>query len=121
MIKIVAAAAMVLASPIAAIAAPYCLLISNAAPQCMYYDGRDCARDAGRQNGSCIANPNEVHVAASQIGQYCVIVAGGYSTCGYADPNECARDALQQKGVCSRSSGAPPQQLPNAYDPNAGR
>ncbi len=121
MIKIVAAAAIVLASPIAAIAAPFCLVIPNAAPQCMYYDGTDCARDAGRQNGSCAPNPDEVHVAASQIGQYCVIVPGGYSTCGYADPSECARDALQQKGVCSRSAGALPQQLPNAYDPNAGR
>jgi len=121
MIKIVAAAAMVLASPIAAIAAPFCLVIPNAAPECMYYDGADCARDANRQNGACDVNPNEVRVAASQIGQYCVIVPGGYSTCGYADGNECARDALKQKGVCSRSAGAPPRQLPDAYDPNAGR
>jgi hypothetical protein len=121
MIKIATAAVLLLASPIGAIAAPFCLVISNAAPQCMYYDGAQCAHDAGRQNGSCQVNPNEVRVSASQIGQYCVVIPGGYSTCGYADGNECAHDAMQQKGVCSRSAGAPPRQLPDAYDPNAGR
>ena len=121
MIKIVTAAAMVLLSPIGALAAPFCLVIPNVAPQCMYYDGRECARDAQRQNGACDVNSKEVRVSASQIGQYCVVIAGGYSTCGYADGNVCAHDALQQNGVCTRSAGAPPRQLPDAFDPNAGR
>jgi hypothetical protein len=121
MIKIVSAAAMLLASPIGAMASPFCLIIPNAAPQCMYIDGAACAHDAQRQNGTCDINPKEVRVAASQIGQYCVVVPGGYSTCGYGDGNICARDALQQKGVCTRSAGALPRQLPDAYAPNAGR
>jgi hypothetical protein len=45
----------------------------------------------------------------------------GYSVCGYSDGTVCARDALLQKGACARAAGALPQQLPNAYDPNAGR
>ncbi len=119
--KIVTVAALYLASPIAAIAAPFCMVIPNAAPQCMYYDGAQCAKDANRQNGSCDVNPAEVKVAASRIGDYCLVMPSGYSTCGYSDGTVCARDALLQKGACARAAGALPQQLPNAYDPNAGR
>ncbi len=121
MIKIVTAAVLCLASPIAAMAAPFCMVIPNAAPECMYYDGAACARDAGRQNGSCQVNQAEVKVASSRIGEYCLVLPSGYSTCGYADGTLCARDALRQKGACSRSAGALPRQLPDAYDPNAGR
>ena len=36
MIKIVAAAVMVLAAPVVAMAAPFCLAIPNGTPQCLY-------------------------------------------------------------------------------------
>jgi hypothetical protein len=121
MLRIVSVAALCLASPIGAIAAPFCMVIPNAAPQCMYYDGAQCAHDAARQNGSCDVNPAEVKVAASRIGDYCLVMPSGYSVCGYSDGTVCARDALLQKGACARAAGALPQQLPNAYDPNAGR
>jgi len=121
MIKVVTAAVLLLASPIGAMAAPFCLTFPNGAPECIYYDGDSCAREAGRQNGSCQINPTEVHVPASRIGEYCLVVPGGASTCGYADGTLCSRDALRQKGACTRSAGALPQQLPDAYAPNAGR
>ncbi len=121
MLKIVTAAAILFASPMAAIAAPFCLALSTGIPQCIYYDGAQCARDAGRQNGSCQPNAAETHVVASRVGEYCLVMPSGYSTCGYSDGTQCARDALLQKGVCSRSAGALPRQLPDAYDPNAGR
>jgi hypothetical protein len=119
--KIVALAVVLLASPIAANAAPFCLVIPNGTPQCIYVDGASCAADAGRQNGACAVNPSEVKVASSRVGEYCLVLPSGYSTCGYADGNQCARDALLQKGACERSDGALPRQLPDAYAPNAGR
>lgn len=121
MIKLIAAAAISLASPLSAMAAPFCLVLPAGAPQCVYFDGAACARDAGRQNGACQPNSAETHVLSSRIGEYCLVMPSGYSTCGYADGVECARDALAQKGACSRSAGARPRQLPDAYEPNAGR
>ncbi len=121
MIKIVIAALVLLASPAGAIAAPFCLALPTGTPQCIYYDGQMCSRDANRQNGSCQVNPAEVRIPASSVGQYCLIMPNGASTCGYADGNVCAQDALRQKGACERSQGALPQTLPNSYVPNAGR
>lgn len=121
MIKFVTAAALFLIAPIGAMAAPFCLALATGTTECIYYDGAACARDAGRQNGSCQINPAQVSVPASRIGEYCLVLPSGYSTCGYADGTVCARDALLQKGSCSRSAGAPPQTLPDAYAPNAGR
>jgi hypothetical protein len=120
MIKIVAAA-LFLASPISAIAAPYCLVLPNGAPLCMYVDGASCASDAARQNGSCQVNPAEVRLPTSRVGQYCLIMPTGSSRCGYADGNLCAHDALAQKGACVLSAGATTERIPDAYAPNAGR
>ena len=121
MIKIIIAAVIGLAAPVSAMAAPFCLALPTGTPQCIYYDGAACARDAGKQNGSCQPNSAEAHVRPSRVGEYCLVMPSGYSTCGYADGNQCARDAIAQKGACSRSAGALPQQVPNDYNPNAGR
>ena len=121
MIKIVFATVLLLVSPAVGMAAPFCLALPPGTPQCIYYDGAECAREAGRQNAICQVNPREVHLRASRIGDYCLVMPDGYSTCGYADQNSCSRDALLQKGVCSRSAGALPKQVPDAYAPNAGR
>jgi hypothetical protein len=121
MIKFVMAAVISIASPLGAMAAPFCLVLSSGAPQCIYFDGAACAHEASRQNGACQPNAAETHVRASRIGEYCLVMPSGYSTCGYSDGNECARDAIAQKGACSRSAGARPRQLPDAYEPNAGR
>jgi hypothetical protein len=121
MIKTVTIAVLLLASPAGAMAAPFCLALPTGAPECIYYDGAACSREANRQNGACQVNPTEVHLRASRIGEYCLVMPDGYSTCGYADQNLCAQDALIQKGACTRSAGALPKQVPDAYAPNAGR
>lgn len=121
MIKVITAFTLLLASSAGAMAAPFCLALPSGAPQCVYYDGAACAREAGRQNGSCQVNAAEVRVPVSRVGQYCLVMPSGYSTCGYADGTLCARDALLQKGACERSGGALPRQLPDDYAPNAGR
>ncbi|MDB5399752.1 MAG: hypothetical protein JWQ55_1770 [Rhodopila sp.] len=121
MIKIATASALFFASSIGAIAAPFCLVIPNGTPQCIYVDGASCAADASRQNGSCQVNPAEVRLPASRVGEYCLIMPGGSSICGYSDGNVCSRDALRQKGACSLSAGATTVRIPDAYAPNAGR
>jgi hypothetical protein len=121
MLKIVSTVAMVLVSPLSAIAAPFCLVIPNGTPQCFYVDGRSCAADAQKQNGSCQVNSAEVRLPTARVGEYCLIMPSGYSTCGYSDGNECSRDALLQKGACTLSSGARTERIPDAYAPNAGR
>jgi hypothetical protein len=121
MIKIVTAAALFFAAPIGAIAAPFCLVIPNGTPLCIYVDGASCAADANRQNGSCQVNPAEVRLPTNRVGEYCLIMPNGASTCGYADGNLCARDALRQKGACTLSAGATTVRIPDAYAPNAGR
>lgn len=121
MIKFVTAAFVLLASPIGAIAAPFCLVLPLGGSECIYYDGAQCSRDANRQNGSCQTNPAEVQLPTSRVGDYCLVMPSGYATCGYSDGSVCSRDALLQKGACERSSGSGPKQVPDAYDPNAGR
>jgi hypothetical protein len=121
MMKIVSVAIIFLALPVTVIAAPFCLVVPSGTPECIYYDGAACSRDANRQNGSCQTNPDEVRVPASRIGEYCLTMPNGTSSCGYVDPYVCGRDALAQKGACSRSAGAPPRAIPDPYAPNAGR
>jgi hypothetical protein len=121
MIKIVTAAVMLIVSPVAGFAAPFCLTIPGGTPMCMYYDGASCSKDANRQNGYCAPNPSEVRVKSSRVGSYCLVMPSGYSSCGYADGDTCGRDAIAQKGVCALSQGALPRQLPDPFDPNAGR
>ena len=121
MIKILTTAVVLLASPIGAWAAPFCLVLPLSAPQCLYYDGAACSKEANRQNGSCQVNSNEVRLPTSRIGQYCLVMPDGSATCGYSDGAVCSRDALLQKGACERSQGAVPKQRPDAYAPNAGR
>jgi hypothetical protein len=121
MLKIVTAATIFLASPIGAIAAPYCLVVPNGTPLCMYADGASCASDANRQNGSCQVNAAEVTLPSSRVGEYCLIMPSGQSICGYADGNLCSLDALRQKGACTLSAGATTERIPDAYAPNAGR
>lgn len=120
MIKLVTAAAIFLA-PVGAIAAPYCLVIPNGTPMCMYVDGTTCAAEANRQNGACQVNPAEVHLPPSRVGEYCLVMPNGATVCGYADGNVCSREALRQKGACELSAGATTERIPDAYAPNAGR
>ena len=120
--RTLAAVALLFASTsISAVASPYCLQVTGAAPMCMYTDGNQCQKDATRQNGACIPNPAEIKLPASRIGEYCMMLPIGFTHCGYADGNACARDALEQHGVCAKSAGANPPQIPDPFVPNAGR
>jgi hypothetical protein len=121
MIKIVTAAAMFLALPIGAIAAPFCLVIQGATPECIYTDGVTCSNEASRQNGACDVNPAEVTRPTTRVGDYCVVLPAGASRCGYADGNECSRDALIQKGACVQGADSRTTRIPDAYAPIAGR
>ena len=121
MIKFITAAAIILTSSVGAIAAPYCLVVPNGSPMCIYVDGASCAHEAYRQNGSCQVNPAEIRLPASRVGEYCLIMPNGSSRCGYADGAVCSRDALVQKGACTLSAGATTVRIPDDYAPNAGR
>jgi len=121
MIKSVIAAAVFLAAPIGAIAAPFCLVLPNGSRQCLYVDGETCSHEAVRQNGSCQVNPADIHLPVSRVGGYCLVMPSGDTRCGYADGNVCSRDALIQKGVCELTPSSGRQRIPDAYAPNAGR
>jgi hypothetical protein len=111
-----------LSTPALAVAAPFCLNFNNGGtPECIYFDGAQCARDAARQNAECGVNGNDIKVPPSGSGTYCVVTVGGGSTCGYGDGGDCSRVALRQKGVCVKSEGTPPKAIPDPYAPNAGR
>jgi hypothetical protein len=111
-----------LGTPVVAMAAPFCLTMpAGSTPQCIYFDGAQCAREATRQNGECGLNAQEVSVPPSGTGTYCIVTVGGGSTCGYGDGTDCSRVAQRQKGVCVKSAGTPPKTIPDPYAPNAGR
>jgi hypothetical protein len=119
--KLAVAAVMLVGTSLSAMAAPYCLVIPGGTPQCMYVDGNQCQADANRQNGACQTNPAEVQVPTSRMGEYCMMLPIGFTHCGYADGIACARDAQQQHGVCQKSEGTIPPQVPDPFNPNAGR
>ena len=52
MIKFITASVVLLGLPIGAIAAPFCLVLSNGSSQCIYVDGAECASEARRANHS---------------------------------------------------------------------
>lgn len=121
MSKLAVAAVILVSTSLSARAAPFCLLVPNGAPQCMYVDGNECQADAVRQNGACVPNLAEGALPTSRIGEYCMVLPIGFTHCGYADGIACAHDALKQHGVCTKSAGTLPQQVPDPYVPNAGR
>jgi len=119
--KLAVAAAILVSTSLSAMAAPFCLEITGAAPQCMYADGNECQADAVRQNGACVPNPTNWTPPVSRVGEYCMILPIGLTHCGYADGIACSQDALKQHGVCAKSAGTLPQRVPDPYVPNAGR
>lgn len=100
-----------------AMAAPFCLTGQLLPPQCIYYDARQCERDAQRQGEACSANPAEVTLSRG-AGLYCVVTSSRVSLCAYTDRATCAREATQQNGICT---GAPARSAgvgaPDPYSP----
>ena len=100
-----------------ALAAPFCVRGQILPPQCIYYDARDCERDARHQGEVCSANPAEVTLSQGP-GLYCVVTSSRVSVCAYTDRTTCAREAMQHNGICSeapaRSAGVG---SPDPYSP----
>lgn len=97
-----------------ALAAPFCMQTQSIPPQCIYFDASNCRRDAQRQQGFCVVNPQEVTLAPG-TGAYCLIGSGGAASCDFQDIRDCSREAAHQNAVCVQ---APPQaagNIPNPY------
>jgi hypothetical protein len=80
----------------------------------MYYDARDCEREAKRQNMYCSANPKELKVQTG-TGQYCLVTSVGTSLCVYPDRNTCSNDATRQHGICTDAIKIAPARTPDPY------
>ena len=102
--------ALLLALPLPAVAAPFCIYSDAVPPQCIYVDAASCSKHATQLGGYCAVNGSEVHIAPP-AGHYCVLTSSLVSSCIYVDLANCTRDARQQHGVCLKSTvmpGVPP-------------
>ncbi|HEY1931248.1 MAG TPA: hypothetical protein VGG99_04490 [Acetobacteraceae bacterium] len=97
---------LVFTTPMAALAAPFCMQTQALPPQCLYYDASECAKDAARQGGLCAPNPAELKISAG-IGHYCLLTSDGAASCIYADLGTCTRDAQQQQAACVMAPNSP--------------
>ena len=107
-------ALLLLAMPLPAVAAPFCVESQALPPQCMYFDAASCAKRATQLGGYCSANANEVHVSVG-LGHYCLLTSGLVSSCIYVDRANCNRDAAQQHGVCVESTATPESPAADPY------
>jgi hypothetical protein len=90
---------LLLAMPLPATAAPFCVQTQALPPQCIYFDAGSCNERAAQLRGTCSANESEVHVSLG-LGHYCLLTSNQTSSCIYVDRGNCERDAHQQRGVC---------------------
>ena len=100
--------------PARAVAAPFCIENQALPPQCIYYDARECRKEAQRQNGVCSANPREVRLTPN-VGQYCMVTSELVSLCVYADRGPCEDDARRQNGTCTSAPQIAPVGAPDPY------
>jgi hypothetical protein len=107
-------ALLLLAMPLPAVAAPFCLYSEALPPQCIYFDAASCAKRAAQLGALCSANANEVHVSAG-LGHYCLLTSGLVSSCVYVDRANCNRDATRQHGVCVESTTTPESTAADPY------
>ena len=92
-------ALLLLATPLPALAAPFCLRSQALPPQCIYFDAGSCNERARQLQGYCSVNTAEVHVAGG-LGHYCLLTSSLVQSCIYVDRGTCNRDAQQQHGAC---------------------
>jgi hypothetical protein len=105
---------LVLAGPVAALAAPFCVETQSIPPQCLYVDAGDCGKRAAQMGGTCVVNPAELHVT-STLGHYCLLTSGGVTSCIYNDPGVCAAEAQHQHGACTLAPQRPESPGPDPY------
>jgi hypothetical protein len=97
---------LLLALPLPAAAAPFCVETQAIPPQCIYFDANSCNQRARELRGFCSANESEVHATAS-LGHYCLLTSSQVSLCIYTDRGDCDRDAQRQHGVCVQAAQLP--------------
>ena len=97
---------LLLAMPLPAVAAPFCVYSEALPPQCIYFDAQSCAKRAKQLGAFCSVTGNEVQLSTA-MGHYCLLTSGLASSCVYVDEALCNRDAAQQRGVCVRSTTLP--------------
>jgi hypothetical protein len=98
--------ALLLAMPLPAVAAPFCVYSEALPPQCIYFDPASCAKRATQLGAYCSVNGNEVQLSTA-LGHYCLVTSGLHSSCIYVDEANCTRDARQQGGACVKSETSP--------------
>lgn len=103
-----------LAVPLSAAAAPFCVKTQAIPPQCIYFDASSCNQQAQAQGGTCTVNTPEVHVATG-IGHYCLFTSEQVSFCIYPDRAACDAEAQHQQGVCVMAPDAPESSAPDPY------
>jgi hypothetical protein len=95
-------------------AAPFCIQNQMLPPQCMYYDARQCAQEAQRQNAQCAPNLKEIRLSRG-TGEYCVITGAGASVCAYPDFQTCSTAAAQMQGACVQADPSRRAREPNPF------
>ena len=103
-----------LAAPLPAIGAPYCVRTLALPPQCLYFDPAACNTRAIQMGGRCTANAAEVQLRTG-LGHYCLITPGNVSECIFADLAVCNAEAQHQQGVCVDAPNAPESPAPDPF------
>ncbi len=80
-------ALLLLAVPLPAVAAPFCVETEALPPQCIYFDAASCGKRAAQLGATCSVNGNEVHVSAA-VGHYCLLTSSLVSSCIYVDRSQ---------------------------------
>src|SRR2546421_7629239 len=82
-LKLTLMAAIAILSCTAAVAGPFCVVISGLGRQCHYFDEASCARAATAAHGSCVVNTAEVTAPSDTPRQarFCLVSAGARGEC----------------------------------------
>ncbi len=86
----------------AAVAGPYCMVVSGMAPNCRFYDEASCAQAAVAAGGGCVAKKEGFGLdmsTAPREAKFC-LVNGGDSKCGFYDAQSWAAAAKLNGGTC---------------------
>jgi len=102
------------AAPMPAKAAPFCVQTQAVPPQCIYVDASSCNKRANQLGGTCTVNPEEVQVTGA-IGHFCLLTSGLVSSCIYPSKDDCDREARHQQGVCTHTTQLPESPTPDPF------
>jgi hypothetical protein len=87
----------------AAVAGPFCVVVTGLPPNCRFYDEDSCARAAVASNGGCVTHKFGRLEAAQPVeprnASYC-LVRSGTQQCYFYDAQSCAKAAQEYGGTC---------------------